>query len=114
MGLELDHVFSFVDPAEAEACARAEAAGWVLDAGIEHEGQGTRNRRLWFDEQYLELLWISSRADAVANPLRLDRRADWRTSGACPFGIGLRGQLTDAQRADFWGYHPPYAPGFTI
>lgn len=65
-----------------------------------------------FPERYLELVWLSSRADAEANPLRLDRRADWRTTGACPFGIGLRGELTD--RDAFWPYQLPDAPGVTI
>jgi hypothetical protein len=109
VGLELDHVFCFAVPDEGWL-ERARGAGFVLDDGIEHQGQGTRNRRLWFDEQYLELVWISSRDDAVRNPLRLDRRADWRTTGACPFGIGLRGLMTDEQRAEFWEYRPPYAP----
>jgi len=107
--LEIDHLFCFVDPG-ADWASRARDAGWVLDQGIEHAGQGTRNRRLWLPEQYLEFIWLSSRADAANNPLRLDRRADWRTTGACPFGIGLRGQLDEDLRSEFWSYRPPYAP----
>jgi hypothetical protein len=102
--LELDHVFCFVDPA-GDWAQRANAAGFVLDDGIEHAGQGTRNRRLWFAENYVEFLWISSPADAAANPLHLDRRT-------CPFGIGAAGSLDD--KSQFWAYHPPYAPGATI
>jgi Glyoxalase-like domain len=113
MSLELDHVFCFVTPGD-RSIERALAGGWTLDDGIEHSGQGTRNRRLWLHSQYIEFVWLSSRVDARANPLRLDRRADWRDTGACPFGIGLRGQLTDAQRMDLWAYRPPYAPGATI
>lgn len=108
MVLEIDHIFCFVDPG-ADWAARAHDAGWVLDEGIEHAGQGTRNRRLWFPELYLEFIWLSSRAAAENNPVRLDRRADWRTTGACPFGIGLRGQLDEDLRSEFWAYRPPYA-----
>ena len=109
--LELDHAFCFVDP-DADWPSRLRENGWRLDDGIEHPGQGTRNRRLWMPEHYLELLWMSSRGDAETNPLRLDRRADWRTTGACPFGVALRGELTN--RTAFWPYEPPYAPGATL
>jgi hypothetical protein len=111
--LEIDHIFCFVDP-EADWVARLGDAGWVLDEGVEHVGQGTRNRRLWLPDHYLEFIWLSSRTDAVNNPLRLDRRADWLVTGACPFGIGLRGQLDEELRSEFWGYHPPYAGGACI
>ncbi len=107
--LEIDHLFCFVDP-HADWATRAHDAGWVLDDGVEHAGQGTRNRRLWLPRQYLEFIWLSSRTDAASNPLRLDRRADWRTTGACPFGIGLRGQLDEELRSEFSAYRPPYAP----
>jgi hypothetical protein len=109
VAVEIDHIFCFVDPG-ADWAARARDAGWVLDEGVEHAGQGTRNRRLWLPELYLEFIWLSSRAAAENNPLRLDRRADWRTTGACPFGIGLRGRLDEDLRAEFWAYRPPYAP----
>jgi glyoxalase-like protein len=109
--LELDHVYCFVDPA-GDWAARVAARGWRLDDGTEHAGQGTRNRRLCFAEQFFEFLWISSRSDAETSPLRLDRRADWRATGACPFGICLRGDLGD--HAGFWPYRAPYAPGLTM
>jgi glyoxalase-like protein len=108
VALAIDHIFCFVDPG-ADWAVRASNAGWVLDEGVEHAGQGTRNRCLWLPELYLEFIWLSSRADAENNPVRLDRRADWRTTGACPFGIGLRGQLDEDLRSEFWAYRPPYA-----
>ncbi len=113
MGLEIDHVFCFVEPSSSWA-EKANVAGWVLDDGIEHVGQGTRNRRLWLPDLYLEFIWLSSRSDAARNPVRLDRRADWRTTGACPFGIGLRGPLEDELRSQFWAYEPPWNRGGCI
>ena len=78
--------------------------GWVLDAGSVHPGQGTRNRRLAWPEQYFELLWIADPAEARANRLRLDRRGDWSSTGASPFGFALRGQLPEAHLSDYWLY----------
>ena len=103
MTLELDHIFCMV-AADGDAASRLEAAGWLLDAGIAHAGQGTRNRRLAWPEQYLELLWVDDDGEARTNPLRLDRRAEWTHSGASPFGFAFRGQLPDAAIRDYWLY----------
>ncbi|MGY1736988.1 VOC family protein [Geodermatophilus sp. SYSU D00684] len=101
--LELDHVLCMASPEEAWA-ERLTAAGWQLDAGTVHPGQGTRNRRLLLAGHYLELVWVEDRAEARGNPLRLDRRADWPTTGASPFGIGLRGRLAPEQEPAYWQY----------
>jgi len=101
--LELDHVFCMVsDP--VRAARRLEDDGWVLDSGQEHRGQGTRNRRLAWREQFFELLWVTDPAEARANQLRLDRRADWKTTGASPIGLAFRGQLDRDHSDDFWLY----------
>jgi hypothetical protein len=101
--LELDHVFCFVEPDGTWADQLA-AAGWHLDEGVSHTGQGTRNRRLFWPEQYLELLWLDDVDEARGNPLRLDRRSDWARSGASPFGLGLRGKLPLDQLEHYWLY----------
>jgi glyoxalase-like protein len=101
--LELDHVFCIVPPA-GDWLTRLSEAGWQPDEGTSHPGQGTRNRRLVFSGQYLELVWVENPAEARANPLRLDRRAEWAATGASPFGVGLRGRLTGEQREAFWLY----------
>ena len=101
--MELDHVFCMVNP-DDDWAARLAAAGWRLDAGMTHAGQGSRNRRLRWPGCYLELLWVHDRAEARQNQLRLDRRADWERTGASPFGIGLRGRLSEAERVDYRRY----------
>ena len=103
MALELDHVFCLVEE-PGPAVEHLEADGWRLDPGREHPGQGTRNRRLVWSAQYFEVLWLTDRAEAEANPLRLDRRADWAVTGASPFGFGLRGLIDPAAREEFWLY----------
>lgn len=101
--LELDHVFCLVtDP--HQVARRLEDDGWVLDAGQAHRGQGTRNRRLVWREQFVELLWVTDAAEARSNSLRLDRRADWATTGASPFGLAFRGQVDPAHGDEFWLY----------
>ena len=87
-----------------QVARRLEADGWVLDAGQAHRGQGTRNRRLLWPEQFFELLWVIDPAQTRANPLRLDRRADWTTTGASPFGLAFRGRIEPAHSEAFWLY----------
>lgn len=101
--LELDHIFCMVT-GPGQAARRLEDDGWVLDAGQAHRGQGTRNRRLMWSEQFFELLWITDQAEARANVLRLDRRAGWQATGASPFGLAFRGQLDPARSGEFWLY----------
>jgi hypothetical protein len=101
--LELDHVFCMM-PSDGDWLTRLSETGWEPDAGTSHPGQGTRNRRLLLAGQYVELVWIENPAEARANPLRLDRRAEWADTGASPFGVGLRGRLTDEQCEAFWLY----------
>jgi Glyoxalase-like domain len=100
--LELDHVFCLVPP-PGDWATRLTASGWALDAGTAHPRQGSRNRRISWAEQYLELLWIDDADSARNHPLRLDLRADWARTGASPFGFGLRGRLPDELR-------PAYRP----
>lgn len=86
------------------AVRRLEDDGWVLDAGQVHRGQGTRNRRLVWNEHFFELLWVTDMAQARANPLRLDRRADCSATGASPFGLAFRGRIDAAHQDEFWLY----------
>lgn len=60
MPLELDHVFCMVNDLD-QASERLERDRWVLDAGTVHAGQGTRNRRLAWQGQFLELLTVTDR-----------------------------------------------------
>ncbi|RYZ92987.1 MAG: hypothetical protein EOP06_02485 [Proteobacteria bacterium] len=113
MALILDHVFCFCDNALHESRVLAEA-GFNLTAGKRHHGQGTANRSVVFETNYLELIFLNSRTDAQANSLRLDRRADWRFSGSSPFGIALRGTLEPEDAIHFTEYRPPYNPASRI
>jgi len=113
MPLELDHVYAFCDPALAEVPI-LQQQGLTVGNGRSHPGQGTANRCLMLEENYFELIYLTSEEEARQNVLRLDRRAKWRTTGASPFGIAFRGQLLAEDRPQFWAYHPPYTPGLVI
>jgi hypothetical protein len=117
-GWQLDHVFVFVAPGAPEAAA-LKKLGLAESFRRPHPGQGTANACFCFDNAYLELLWIADAGEATACPLAragLAERADWRRSGASPFGIALRHpDPVAAPSFPCWNYAAPFLPaGMTI
>lgn len=106
----LDHVFCFCELGLSSETENATHAGFTLSPENRHPGQGTANRAIIFNENYLEFIFMDSPSDAKKNPLRLDKRAEWYNTGASPFGICLRGVISETEIAEFWTYHPPYWP----
>jgi len=93
--LELDQIFIWVKPAAPEAAVLEEFGIKHIPNTSEHLGQGTASKFFFFENAYLELIWIS---DENAAKQSMDRsgidwraRADWQQTGASPFGIGLHG-----------------------
>lgn len=113
MSLEIDHVFCFCDPTLPEVKI-LEENGFILSSGKIHQGQGTANRAVVFESNFLELIYLKSEAEALTNPLKMHLRADHKTTGASPFGIALRGELSQEDLSQFWDYSPPYNPSRII
>jgi len=87
-----------------------DAPGFTLDAGLRHEGQGTQNRRIVFDRNYVELVWIYDEGEVRARGLATFVA---RCAGrGCPFGLVARGSVSD--RARFTEYAMPNVPGFVL
>lgn len=110
MKVQFDHFFTFVDAGFVDN----HSSKLKIEAKTTHQGQGTTASFSFFPKFYLEWIHLSNRIDAENNFLRLDRRADWQTSGWNPFGIGLRGQVDKDEQDLFLKYNPPYAPTKTI
>jgi hypothetical protein len=111
--LELDHIFVAVPGPEVGSPA-LEEAGFLFSASNPHPGQGTMSRGILFENAYLELIWLTDPEEAESPPIqrtRLKERTDPST-GACPFGIGLRSSGEGEARLPFesWEYRPPYLP----
>jgi hypothetical protein len=111
---EVDHVFVCVE-------VNAPEADLLVSFGITegepnvHPGQGTANRRFFFHNTYLELLWVSDPIEAqseVVGPTQLWSRWSQRRSGASPFGVALRPVRPGSADVPFpcWEYRPAYLP----
>ena len=114
MAIEVDHVFICCSPGAPEGDALVRL-GLSEGSPNTHPGQGTANRRFFFRNMFLELLWVSSPKEARSPRTRrtkLWERWSSRASGACPFGIVFRPESIHAGEAPFatWQYRPSYLP----
>ncbi|HEX4971470.1 MAG TPA: VOC family protein [Steroidobacteraceae bacterium] len=115
-GVEVDHVFvsASVDAPEAQ---RLIDLGLIEGSSIRHPGQGTANRRFFFANAMLELIWVENEPEArseaePARRLHLWERWSGRDGAACPFGVCLRPSEGQSDVAPFpaWVYRPAYSP----
>jgi len=107
--MELDHFFILAEPG-APAASLLTDIGLVEGTANDHPGQGTSNRRFFFANSMLELLYIRDAREAAAGPgsrLRLTERIADRSSS--PFGLVFK--ATDESSSEHfpgWQYFPEY------
>ncbi len=114
MAVYLDHAFILcgIGAPEAEALA---ARGFIEGSANVHAGQGTANRRFFFANFMLELLWVADPAEAAGDAVRrtgLWERWSKRTQGASRFGIVYGGVQAQGLPPPFLteSYRPAYLP----
>ena len=111
MTIELDHVFVITRPGAPEAESLA-AIRMVEGTPNVHPGQGTANRRFFFANAMLELIYVCDEREAAtgaAGKLRMVERA--RYADASPFGLVFR-VTAPATPPPFpgWRYAADYLP----
>jgi len=112
MSFEVDHVFVTASKGAPEA-AELVSAGFAEGPANEHPGQGTACRRFFFENAYLELIWLESATEAssqvVARTGLRERAA--AESGVSHVGICFRAR-DPSQRppVETWPYSPPCLP----
>ncbi len=112
--MEIDHIFICVKPGGPEAEALAEF-GLTEGSANRHLGQGTANRRFFFHNAFIELLWLEDSEEAqnqVTKPTNLFERLTSEDQEVSPFGICFRSTNTEDKKAPFasWSYKPAYLP----
>jgi hypothetical protein len=89
--------------------------GFVEGSSNTHPGQGTANRRFYFDNFMLELVWVTDSDEARNERTRRTRlweRCEGQDSQVSPFGIIFRSTGTPPAPPPFatWSYTPIYLP----
>lgn len=111
MSVEIDHLFILTDVG-APAAEQLVAAGFIEGTSRVHPGQGTTNRRFFFDNVMLEFLWVHDADEAASAPIKpthLLERWQARQAGASPFGVCFRSN-DGTPPFPAWDYQPPYLP----
>jgi hypothetical protein len=89
--------------------------GFVEGSRNIHPGQGTANRRFYFENFMLELVWVADPAEVQnerTRRTRLGERLQGKDSRVSPFGIIFRATGTPPAAPPFatWPYTPVYLP----
>ena len=109
MALSLHHVFVLTSPDAPGADALVEL-GMVEGSRNTHPGQGTANRRFFFDDLYLEFVFFTDVEEARHGPGRVIRSLDrFESPDGSPFGLIFRAE-TGADLAMFPSF--PYQPKY--
>ena len=105
--MELDHFFILTEPPAAQAGLLADI-GLLEGAPNDYPGQVTSNRRFFFSNCALELLYVRDSNEAKNGPGRCMYLAERTSQPASPFGLILRGQPGSPAPFAGWNYQPDY------
>jgi hypothetical protein len=119
--MELDHVFIFTQLSK-QVVNVLHQFGLTEGTPNVHPGQGTSCRRFFFENAYLEIVWVSSE-EKIKSPsiikTSLWERSQYPETNYCPFGLCFRKAYAVNQNADLifkdgWKYTPPYLQNGTF
>jgi hypothetical protein len=111
--MDIDHIFIFTDD-------KGKVADDLVDFGFTegsnriHIGQGTTNRKFYFDNFFLEILWVHNETELkseLTKPTGLWQRADFKTNNFSPFGLCIvNSDETKTLFEKAFKYQPDYFP----
>lgn len=112
--MELDHIFICTQKGAPEA-ELLTAFGLIEGSSNIHKGQGTKNRRFFFKNFFIELLWLENLEEVqsyVTSPTLLYERLSSKNAKVSPFGVCFRQENKSETTSQFpsWNYSPIYLP----
>ncbi|QHW00082.1 VOC family protein [Spirosoma endbachense] len=90
--MELDHIFIFTHQAQQVATA-LQSFGLSEGTANLHPGQGTACRRFFFQNAYIELVWVINEDENKNSEIKranLWERSQYEFTKYCPFGFCFR------------------------
>lgn len=89
--MEIDHLFIFSSRKGQEVDDLVDV-GFTEGSGRVHPGQGTMNRKIYFENFYLEIVWVRDESEIKSDNLlktKLWERSNFLLNGCSPFGLGF-------------------------
>jgi hypothetical protein len=111
--MQIDHIFIFSKNNGAEADELVEF-GFTEGSSRIHPGQGTINRKFYFENFFLEILWVINAEEIQSElilPTKLWQRSHFKINKYSPFGMCLINEdNTDKLFKNCVHYQPLYFP----
>lgn len=111
--MTIDHIFIFAND-QGKVADKLVAFGLTEGSNRVHIGQGTANRKFYFNNFYLEILWVHNDAEIKndqTKPTGLWQRAEFEINNFSPFGLCIVNS-DDAETLfeNAYSYQPDYFP----
>jgi hypothetical protein len=111
--MNIDHIFIFTND-NGKLANQLVEFGLIEGSNRIHVGQGTTNRKFYFENFFLEILWVHNeneiKSEAI-KPIGLWQRADFQINNFAPFGLCIvNTSETDPLFRDAFKYQPDYFP----
>lgn len=111
--MKIHHIFIFTDD-NGKIADELINFGLTEGSNRAHVGQGTINRKFYFDNFYLEILWVHNETEIKSEQTKLTglfQRADFRTNNSSPFGLCVvNSDDTENLFEKSFKYQPEYFP----
>ena len=88
---QIDHIFIF-SSCEGKEADELVQFGLTEGSSRIHPGQGTMNRKFYFENFFLEILWVYNQAETQSEQTiatKLWERSNFQTNNYSPFGLCL-------------------------
>ncbi len=109
----VDHIFIFSTQTGKEADDLVRF-GFTEGSSRVHSGQGTMNRKFYFENFFLEILWVHDKTEIqndVTAPTKLWERSQFAINDYSPFGLCfVNTEATDLLFQEAKQYQPNYFP----
>jgi hypothetical protein len=110
--MDIDHIFIFTND-NGKIADELVQFGLTEGSSRVHVGQGTTNRKFYFDNFFLEILWVHNEEELkseITKPTGLWQRADFYSTNS-PFGLCLvNTDETERLFEKAFKYQPAYFP----
>ncbi|MEN2283731.1 hypothetical protein AAGF08_16425 [Algoriphagus sp. SE2] len=111
--MNIDHIFIFTDD-QGKVADELIGFGLLEGSSRVHVGQGTTNRKFYFLNFFLEILWVYDENEIKSKQTKqagLWQRADYKTNSFSPFGLCLvNSKETEKLFEKALKYHSDYFP----
>lgn len=104
--LEVDHLVVYVSEGSTSVSVLQEFGLHCSSRRVKRPEQGTASQIIFFENAYLELIWVENERAveeyAARTGIDILRRTRWQHSRASPFGVGLRCESGTADQRKYW------------